>query len=1039
MRCNAFALLVIGALACFAHSGQADSPTTRSTAEVLKGVTTPAGFDLTLLAQPPDVNYPTCLTVSPRGEVFVGIDDQGSLGKDEGRGRIVRCVDKDGDGAADEIKTFAKVDHPRGLVWDDAARTLYVLHPPNLTRYVDDDNDGVAGRSETLVRDIYNANATNERGADHTTNGIQLGIDGWIYVAVGDFGIIDAVGADGKRLTLRGGGIVRVRTDGTDLETFATGMRNIYDVAIDPLMNVFSRDNTNDGDGWNDRLTYSPVGAYHGYPSRYKRFGDELVDCMIDFGTGSPCGSRFIDEPGLPEGLGHALYTVEWGRNLVDRHPLIASGAGFKATTEKLMDLPRGTDLDVDAASRLYISSWAGGGFSYTDPNVGYVIRLSPKGYEAPAFPDLRAASEADLLKKLSSASGVLRQATQREMLRRGDTRVLADGLKHLAASNAPLSGRVAALFTLKLLRKDAANEALIHFAKRDELREHALRALSDRAGDSSVAATPFTQALRDPDPRVRLVAAWGLARLGHVDAAGAIVPLTTDPDPLVSHVAVNSLVTLEAIDASLAAVSTADAKVAWGALRALRQIHDERVVDGLARRLADVTEPALRSQIFRALCRLHHRESDWDGTGWWGTRPDTSGPYYQPVAWAGTPTVAKLIREALTSDAPPVIRSLLIDAAAHKIDLPEIHDFLQKLVATEPTLAGPFIETLAGRKRIGEGELRAVKAVIASETIESTVRAKGIRMLGEALDDRAAMEAAVDALGEVAAAETTAEKPDAELAAALESFLVNPQQFRQIKLLSQLAGTGPAGRREVALATLVTVAGSTLTKAGPRERAEKAVARAWDDPLSLAPLLRAIGRTKAERYVEQVRSHLGHSNPSVSSAAAYAAGRLDSTAKPQETVASIGYGKALAAVVELTGDPTRGKELFTSQGCIACHTVSPEESPKGPFLGGIASRYSRAELIESILKPSAKIAQGFETQWFKTNNDVLEGFVTRESGEEIEFRNVTGTATVLQKPDVRSRGKRDTSMMPTALADALSPQDLASLVAYLESLNSTK
>ena len=82
-----------------------------------------------------------------------------------------------------------------------------------------------------------------------------------------------------------------VRTFG--VETYATGTRNIYDVAIDPQLNVFTRDNTNDGNGWNDRVTYSPPGAYHGYPSRFRRFSKEIVDCLIDTGPGSPCGSLF--------------------------------------------------------------------------------------------------------------------------------------------------------------------------------------------------------------------------------------------------------------------------------------------------------------------------------------------------------------------------------------------------------------------------------------------------------------------------------------------------------------------------------------------------------------------------------------------------------------------------------------------------------------------------------------------------------------------------------------------------------------------------
>jgi putative heme-binding domain-containing protein len=260
------------------------------------------------------------------------------------------------------------------------------------------------------------------------------------------------------------------------------------------------------------------------------------------------------------------------------------------------------------------------------------------------------------------------------------------------------------------------------------------------------------------------------------------------------------------------------------------------------------------------------------------------------------------------------------------------------------------------------------------------------------------------------------------------------------MKVLAELSAKGSAGSREVVLATLINLSESKLTKPDPRVRAEKIIDRTWNDPATVAPLLRAIGRTKAQRYGEQVRSRMKDADASVASAASYAASRLGISAdgaatKPRETIASIGYDKAIPLVAKLDGDPARGKELFTTQGCVACHTVSPEEPPKGPFLGGIATRYSRAELLESILKPSAKIAQGFDTQWFKTKNDVLEGFVSRESGDEIELRNATGAVTVLKKDQVKQRGKRDTSMMPIELADKLSPQELASLIAYLESL----
>jgi hypothetical protein len=87
----------------------------------------------------------------------------------------------------------------------------------DLVVFEDKNHDGVADGSEKpLLQHISNPNMLAERGTDHATNGIRMGIDGWIYIAVGDFGFYDAVDRGGKKLTMLGGGIVRVRPDGTE-------------------------------------------------------------------------------------------------------------------------------------------------------------------------------------------------------------------------------------------------------------------------------------------------------------------------------------------------------------------------------------------------------------------------------------------------------------------------------------------------------------------------------------------------------------------------------------------------------------------------------------------------------------------------------------------------------------------------------------------------------------------------------------------------------------------------------------------------------
>ena len=203
---------------------------------------------------------------------------------------MLRLRDTDGDGAADQINQFAKMDHPRGLFFDN--HKLWVLHPPFLSVFHDEDHDGTADRQEVLIKGIT-TNQLHMRGADHTTNGIRMGIDGWLYIAVGDFGFVKATAADGRQMTRRGGGVLRIRPDGSEMEVHSWGLRNIVDVSVDPFMNLFTRDNTNDGGGWDIRLSHLHQSGHYGYPSLYLNFPDEIMPPLADYGGGMISSGKF--------------------------------------------------------------------------------------------------------------------------------------------------------------------------------------------------------------------------------------------------------------------------------------------------------------------------------------------------------------------------------------------------------------------------------------------------------------------------------------------------------------------------------------------------------------------------------------------------------------------------------------------------------------------------------------------------------------------------------------------------------------------------
>ncbi len=1001
----------------------------------------PAGYEATLFAAPPEVGYPTCLAATPGGALFVGVDEDGSLGKLPDKGRVLKLTDTTGSGKADKITVFAKMDHPRGLAWDDAAHKLYVLHPPFLTVYYDDKNVGVANRSENIITGISTEQSVAARGADHTTNGIRVGIDGWIYIAMGDFGCLKASAKDGD-FTFHGGGVMRCRSDGTGLEPYSRYQRNIYDVAIDPLMNVFTRDNTNDGDAWNDRLSYIvPTGNY-GYPSLFMHFPGEFVDCLNDYGGGAPCGSLFTDEPNLPGELGHSLLTVEWGRGAIFRHPLIADGAGYKAPTpeEKVMDLPRGTDLDIDALGHFFASSWVNGGFSYSGPNVGYVVRFSAKGAKPAPLPDIAAATDDQLVTAhLASASGVLRMAAQQQILHRGPKPAVAAALEKLATSNASLQARVAAIFTLKQLMGNQANQSLVNIAKAPEVREFALRALADQKNDTTIPTDLFLASLKDSNPRVRLQAAWGLGRLGHPEAASQLLPLVADKDFLVSHVAINSLVTLHAAAPALAAIDPSSSpQLIQGALRVLQQLHEPRVVDGLNGKLTTIQDAKVRVPILAALARLCYTEAAWDGS-WWSTRPDTSGPYYKTADWEGTEKIKATLQTALTHEKPEVARAMIVDLAKNKIELPELNDMVAKAASTDPTFRGAFLDMLADHKTLTADQVKIIASIANDEKAAADQRVKAIRLLSRDAKNSAAADAVFDALSTVIAAE----KPAPELSAELEEYARDTKHGQNLSTFTKLAASPSAPKRELAYMVLVDLANSRLAKADVKASAAKVVEKGWDKPAASISLLRAIGREKSAGYKEMIEAMATDPNKDLSAAALYAAQRLGLSgvkgaepAAPKVLIETVGYDKTVEIVKKTKGDKLTGEQLFTEIGCINCHTTSPSQPAKGPMLGGIATRYSRTDLCESIMKPSAKIAMGFETQWFKTTDgDMKEGFVVREAADEIELRGAAGTSEVLKKSDIAKRGRRDTSIMPEGLVVKKSPEDLASIIAYLESL----
>lgn len=612
---------------------------------------------------------PACIAVAATGEVFVGVDKIGSLGKDPGKGSIVRLVDSDNDGKIDKHTQFAAVDNPRGII--ALGNKVYVLHTTfsketgiatgmALVVFEDKDNDGVAdGPSQPLIENISSPKFVQSRGTDHATNGLRMGIDGWIYIAAGDFGFYNAVDRDGTKMTLHGGGIVRVRPNGREMELYTHGTRNIYDVAIDPYMNIFTRDNTNDGGGWNIRFSHHIQSGEYGYPLLFKHFTEEIIPGLVDVGGGSGTGSLFMDEPTWPEKYNHVPMMADWGNSQLYIHRVTPDGPSFKQKDEEFIKLNQITDLDVDGSGRLYLSAWDGAGYSGS-PNKGFVVRAIPKDWKYKAFPNVKKESVKGLTALLKSNSAVARLTAQQELLVRPAKDAAKASWGVAADESLPLYARAAGIFTYAQAAGESGIANLVKLTSDEKVKEFALRALADRkTAVKTVPVEPFLKGINDADSRVQAAAIIGLGRLGREEAIPALLkvkvpasfiapakdtegPHATPNSAIIpAHLAVRSLVSLNAVDACVKAIGTENSTIA---LWALRYMHSDRAVNGLIAAYNNAGNLGLKEQIMATISRLYKKEEEYKGLTWWTTRPDGHGPYYVAVDWESSPAIKKFL-----------------------------------------------------------------------------------------------------------------------------------------------------------------------------------------------------------------------------------------------------------------------------------------------------------------------------------------------------------------------------------------------------------
>jgi putative heme-binding domain-containing protein len=133
------------------------------------------------------------------------------------------------------------------------------------------------------------------------------------------------------------------------------------------------------------------------------------------------------------------------------------------------------------------------------------------------------------------------------------------------------------------------------------------------------------------------------------------------------------------------------------------------------------------------------------------------------------------------------------------------------------------------------------------------------------------------------------------------------------------------------------------------------------------------------------------------------------------------------------TGDRAKGKAIF-SASCAKCHTLFGQGGKVGPDLTPY-QRHDVANLLLSIVNPSAEIREGFETiQAATTDGRVVSGLLIEKDPRVLILRGSDGQTITLRRDDIDEIQPQRQSLMPEGLLKPLSEQQVRDLFAYLRS-----
>lgn len=508
--------------------------------------TLPDDYALKRVAAPSLVQRPIHMYFDIDGSLYV-TDSSGNTDKApkqlrNPRHRVLRLVDRDGDGVFDQSTVFAeRLPFPEGILVHQGA--VYVGAPPHIWKLRDTDGDHVADERTVW----FDGGSIENCGND--MHGPYLGPDGFFYWCKGAFAPQSHVLGNGKTFKSSAAHIYRARPDGSQLEVVITGgMNNPVGLTFSDTGECFLSGTFFDlsKPGRRDGILHAVYGGMYGRKngrvlSPHPSSGG-LLPILTQMGPAAPSGIVMPKSDAL--GMRGDLLCSDFNLRRLSRHRLSRSGSTYSAETSVFLESDQTdfhpTDVIEDADGSLLVAD-TGSWYMICCPTskvakpdvLGAIYRIQKKNAPSPKDPR---GLELDWTKPQVNWLSDERSAVVKRTI---EALAKASNINGLRAAKA----RIPALWSLHRIPGTTARAAVRDFLRDESPDARAAAIRSVGLWRDSAAVEPLIEILASDDARLRRLATMALGRIGDRRAVEPLLEAgLAKTDPFLKHAIIYAL-----------------------------------------------------------------------------------------------------------------------------------------------------------------------------------------------------------------------------------------------------------------------------------------------------------------------------------------------------------------------------------------------------------------------------------------------------------------------------------------------------------------